>query len=100
MTTRLEDLTAASFEPHIGSEFVVEPGDSVASLKLDSVRILGHRHPEATRDPFALVFLGPQGLRLPQGICQFRREGFGVAGIFITQTGDGARGSEFEAVFT
>ena len=100
MTTRLEDLSAASFEPHAGSEFIVESGDLVVSLKLDSVRRLGHRHPGATRDPFALVFLGPQGLRLPQGICQFRREGFGAAGIFITQTGDGARGSEFEAVFT
>ncbi len=39
-------------------------------------------------------------LRLPQGICQFHRDDFGTAGIFITQTGDGARGSEFEAVFT
>jgi len=100
MTTRLEDLSAASLERHIGSEFTVESGDVVVSLRLDSVRLLGHRRPDATRDPFSLVFLGPQGLRLPQGICQFRREGFGVAGIFITQTGDGARGSEFEAVFT
>jgi hypothetical protein len=100
MTTPLEDLSAASFEPHTGSEFTVPAGDMIVTLRLDSVRLLGHRRPEATRDPFALTFLGPQGLRLPQGIYQFSREGFGEAGMFITQTGDGARGSEFEAVFT
>lgn len=100
MTTPLEDLSAASFEPHLGSEFTVESGGVVVALKLDSVRLLGHRRPEAVRDPFSLGFVGPQGLRLPQEIYQFSREGFGVAGIFITQTGDGARGSEFEAIFT
>ena len=100
MTTPLEDLSAASFEPHIGSEFVVESGDISVTLRLDSVRLLGHRRPEALRDPFSLGFTGPQGLRLPQEIYQFSREGFGVAGIFITQIGDSARGSEFEAIFT
>jgi hypothetical protein len=52
------------------------------------------------RDPFSVIFTGPQGLRVPQGTYQFECETLGEIGMFITQVADGANGSEFEAIFT
>lgn len=96
----LETAEHATFAPLVGQSFhVTAPGTSV-SLELTDVRMLGQRHPTATRDPFALHFLGARGLRLSQGIHRFENPVLGTMEIFISQTGMSARGSEFEAVFT
>jgi hypothetical protein len=92
----LDTVQLETFAPLVGRSFVT----GEVRLELSEVRTLGHKRPDAPRDPFALTFRGPQGLRLPQGIHHFECEGLGAIEFFITQTGDGAKGSEFEAIFT
>ena len=96
----LETLDYANFAPLTGHAFVATSGSISAELRLGAVQLLGHRHPDAVRDPFSLTFAGPQGLRLPQGIYRLTSEALGDIDLFITQLGDGQKGSEFEAIFT
>jgi len=97
----LLDLATAqlsTFEPWVGQSFQLAglPGSVV--LELARCRSIGAPWPGGKRDPFALDFRGAPGLRLPQSIYHF--EGQDVAfEVFITQVGDGPKGSEFEAVF-
>lgn len=92
----LDTVQLETFAPLVGRSFVT----AEVRLELSDVRTLGHKRPAAQRDPFALTFRGAQGLRLPQGIYRFECEGLGEIEFFITQIGDGAKGSEFEAIFT
>lgn len=96
----LETLQHSQFADLIGDSFTLEAGGKKVSVKLNEVRPLGHRRSEATRDPFALTFLGLTGWRVPQGIYPLSHPSIGVLEIFITQVGDGPEGSTFEAVFT
>lgn len=92
----LDQLTHGDFEPLTGQVF--QCGE--VSLTLHSAGLLGHKRPEIAREPFSLVFRGPQGLRAAQGIYRLQNETLGELEIFITQVADGPQGSEFEAVFT
>ncbi|MES2441065.1 MAG: hypothetical protein V4584_18525 [Verrucomicrobiota bacterium] len=100
MAIPLESLDYDTFAALAGEVFTTTVGEVFIGLRLDEVRKLGHRRAEAMRDPFSISFLGPQGLRLPQGIYRFSNEALGGIELFIAQVADGARGSEFEAVFT
>lgn len=97
--TDLESLTYVQFAPLEGTAFQV--GEPLgAELRLHSVRMLGHRRAQSLRDPFSLLFRGPSGLRIPQGIQKLTNATLGELEIFITQVGDGPDGSDFEAIFT
>ncbi len=100
MTLPLESVTCDSFAPFIGRTFIVTAGDACVEMELSEVKSLGHKRPDAPRDPFSLAFRGAPGLRLPQGIYHMACEGFGEIEPFITQNADGSGGSEFEAIFT
>ena len=100
MSLPLESLDYETFAPLTGEVFTVTVGDVPVELRLAEVKKLGHRRTEATRDPFSISFLGAQGLRLPQAIYPISNATFGTAEIFIAQVGDGAKGAEFEAIFT
>jgi hypothetical protein len=100
MSIPLESLACETFAPLTGEAFTTTAGNVPIELRLGEVKKLGHRRSDATRDPFSISFLGPQGLRLPQGIYPFSHATLGTIEMFITQVGDGARGSEFEAIFT
>jgi hypothetical protein len=95
----LETLQHSTFADLVGQRFHVVAGEGF-ELELSEAKLLGHRRADASRDPFSLAFRGAHGLRLPQGIYRFENETLGAMEIFIAQTGDSARGSEFEAVFT
>ena len=62
--------------------------------------MLGHRRTEAKRDPFALTFQGKQDWRIPQRTHLLEHASLGTLEISITQIGDSARGSTFEAILT
>lgn len=96
----LESVHYDTFVPLIGKAFVMLGTSPSVELTLTAVTKLGHKRSDAPRDPFSLTFHGPQGLRLPQGIREFRCEPLGEIGLFITQLADGPQGSEFEAIFT
>jgi hypothetical protein len=100
MSLPLESLDHETFAPLTGEIFTIAVGDGTVELRLAEVKKLGHRRAEATRDPFSVSFTGAQGMRLPQGIYQFSNASLGVIEMFIAQVGDGAKGSEFEAIFT
>lgn len=96
----LESVNHETFTPLLGETFRVITPDASRELSLAGVKLIGHKRDDAAREPFSLVFLGPQGLRLPQGTYPFSSRKLGEIEIFITQIADGAKGSEFEAVFT
>lgn len=101
----LQDLSAETFRPLTGQILTLRTVDETAAgtehrLELTEVRILGGRYPGANRDPFALTFRGPAGMRLPQSIYRFELPDSDPLEFFITQTGDNATSSWFEAIFT
>lgn len=91
-------LTLATFEPLVGDRFTVEATTPVAiEFVLESATATGER--PGGRDPFSLVFLGPDEPLLPQAIYTLRHGELGVLEIFvvpIARDGDGVR---YEAIF-
>lgn len=96
----LETVDHSTFAPFEGHDFHLGGGRTPVVLQLSHAKKLGHKREDATRDPFSLLFRGPQGLRLPQRIYPLSCHDFGEIELFITQVADGPQGSEFEAVFT
>jgi hypothetical protein len=96
----LETLDAASFQERCGSDFSTETAVGVIQLRLEEVRLLGGRRADASRDPFALGFRGPSGIRIEQKIYRLEQEGSAPLEIFLVQIADKPDGSLFEAVFT
>ena len=92
----LNRLTCETFTALAGQVFT----SGEVSLTLHTVKKLGNKHQEALRDPFSLLFRGPQGLRLGQGIYRLTNKSLGELEVFITQVADGPKVSEFEAIFT
>lgn len=95
----LDTLELSAFSPLLEQIFVLESGEHRIPLTLSGITSLGHRRPDAKRDPFALAFRGESGLRVSQGIYRLTHATFGTMEIFLTQNADGAQGSEFEAIF-
>lgn len=96
----LEHLDHPTFAALQGQIFQLAGSDGFISLTLTAVVAGGARHPEATRDPFSLIFTGAPDLRIPQGIRSLSHETLGSLEIFLTQVGASTRGSEFEAIFS
>ncbi len=96
----LESVSHLTFASLLGNTFVAITANGQVELQLAEAKLLGHKRDQATRDPFSLTFRGPQGLRLPQGTYPFTCGTLGEIEFFITQVADGAKGSEFEAIFT
>jgi hypothetical protein len=96
----LDTLTIDSFSPFAGQTFSVTAESLQATLELQAVTPLRTQDKAAARAPFALMWRGAPGLRLPQQIYRIANDAFGSAEIFIVQNNDRPQGSEFEAVFT
>jgi hypothetical protein len=96
----LEALDAASFQERCGSDFSTETSAGVILLRLEEVRLLGGRREGASRDPFALGFRGPYGIRIEQKIYRLEQDGTAPLEIFLVQVADKPEGSLFEAIFT
>ena len=96
----LNSLTHSDFAKHVGDAFPLPEAGEAFALVLESARILGHHHPKATRDAFALTFRGPANARLPQRIYRLEHPAFNHLEIFLTQVSANAQGAEFEAIFT
>jgi hypothetical protein len=92
-TVRCEEFAAC-----LNHDFEVVFSDGTLALKLSEARPLGVR-PESIREPFALTFLGPAKLRLPQGIYKMRHPELGEMEIFLVPIAADQTSSAFEAVF-
>lgn len=96
----LATLDSSILTPLVGQSMIVRSGEHTATLEVTEVRTHAQRHPGAQRDPFTVSFRGVPGLRIAQGVYQLQHPGIGTLEIFITQTGDGVQGSEFESIFS
>lgn len=94
----LATVPCAQFAACLNQDFEVVFPDGTLVLQLSEARPLGSR-PESVREPFALTFLGPAKLRLPQGIYKLRHAQLGEMEIFLVQIAIDQTSSSFEAVF-
>lgn len=102
----LETLELATFEPLVGQSFELALDDAEpVSLALKEAGPVGELSAKQATElgkrlPFSLVFEGPAGLLLPQGVQTLRQPEIGELTIFLVQLDLTAEGSLFEAVFT
>lgn len=97
----LQDLTAASFEAHLGSPFDIHYGGAapLAAVLHEVKRLEPHPGPRA--EPFSVFFLGPPSPVLPQAIYRLENAAMGGQEIFLVPVGPHpkAGGMLYEAVF-
>jgi len=95
----LRAATVETFAPVVGQTFEAVFTNGRLPLTLVEARSLGAAHVPGGRGPFALTFRGPPELRLPQRIYRLEHPTFGALEIFLVQSGGGAEGSMFAAIF-
>ena len=94
----LAEVRYEQFAACLNQDFEIVFPDGALVLKLSEARSLGKR-PESIREPFALAFLAPRPLRLPQGTYKMRNATLGEMEIFLVQIAADQTSSTFEAVF-
>ena len=94
----LEQLTAATFEPHVGTTFTIEVAAERVPLVLESVATLADR--PGGRDPFSLLFRGSAEPLLAQSIRRLEHAELGVLEIFIVPLAPDRGGARYEAIFS
>ena len=100
----LKQLTAETFQPHVGTVFHFDVGnDQKIDLTLTEVKVQMQKHLSSRlhRDSFSLYFSGPQNLYIQQGMYESTHDALGSLPLFIVPMERKPDGSfEFEAVFT
>jgi hypothetical protein len=102
----LETLELPRFEPLVGQSFELALDDAEpVALELTEAAPVGELSAKQAAElgkrlPFSLVFRGPGGLLLQQGICTLRHPEVGELSIFLVQLAQTPESSLFEAVFT
>ena len=94
----LATVHCEQFAACLNQDFEIVFSDGTLAVKLSEARPLGTRL-ESVRDPFALTFVGPAGLRLPQTIYKLRNPQLGEMEIFLVPIAVDQTSSTFEAVF-
>ncbi len=96
----LNSLTKESWSPYLEQEFQLHIENAKPlSMTLVEVTGLGDK-PGQTREPFSLIFSGPEDLLLDQAIYPLQHEELGSLDIFLVPVGPGREGMHYEAVFT
>jgi hypothetical protein len=94
----LDELTLATFEPHVGETFTIAAVSGDVELVLDSASALGER--PGGRDPFSLVLRGPPRPQLAQAIYRLEHAALGALEIFVVPIARDDDGTTYEAIFT
>ena len=94
----LAEVRCEQFAACLNQDFEIVFTDGTLAVKLSEARPLGTR-PESVREPFALTFVAPAKLRLPQGIYKMRNAQLGEMEMFLVQVAADQTSSSFEAVF-
>jgi len=93
-----EELTADTFEPHVGARFTIDLDDRSVSLELAKVRRYERQEHAPRPEAFAVMFVTDEAFG--QGLYTFRHEALGEVGIFVVPVGPGADGRlQYEAIF-
>lgn len=97
----LETFTCATFEPHLGDLFRLGAGDGQgADLVLIEAAVLPTSAADRLRPPFSIIFRGPPGPLISQGIHRLEHTGIGTFDLFLVPIGPDADGMRYEAVFS
>lgn len=97
----LDQLSHASFAPHVDETFELQAGEMTLELTLAETSVLGGDRQEGQREQFSLLFRGrKEGPLLQQGTFQLRHQKLGELALFLVPLGPDADGMRYEAVFT
>ncbi|HYD69835.1 MAG TPA: hypothetical protein VED21_30470 [Azospirillum sp.] len=98
----LESLTINDFADKIGQSFKIRFEENVeVDLTLSKVEPGKHKTPGTMREPFSLIFNGPEDLRLSQGAFPLENEALGNLPIFMVPVGQNADGTiMYQAIFS
>ena len=103
MFNMLESLSAADFDPHVGTAFVTGPRHEPIVLELVSVTPLPEPPARPGRllrpRPFSLIFRAQTADHLPQGTFALVHDRFGTLDVFLVPVGREPDGLLLEAVF-
>lgn len=95
----LAELTRATFEPLVHARFSMRLGDQHA-LELELVELQALAGAGA-REPFSLVFLGPETPWVEQGTYSVEHPQIGAQPIFIVPLGPNRSGCmQYQAIFS
>ncbi len=98
-----DELTCATFEPHLNTEFrLTQEGSQAIGLELIVAEELGSeatQPSETGRRAFALVFRGPAEVALPQMTYTVEHEKAGTQQLFLVPIQPDQEGPLYEAVF-
>lgn len=96
-----DQLTPATFEPHLDTSFSTQIGDGIEILMvLDTVQRHAPRSHGGRAEPFSLLFSRTPGAPIPQATYSLAHPELGVLDIFIVPIGPDETGRQrYEAVF-
>jgi hypothetical protein len=102
-TTNLAQLTHATWEQHVGSQFALHHGENaVENVTLLEISKLstGRTARPGAREPFAIVLrAGRREFYLPQCAYSVSHPAIGKMEIFLVPIGPDEVGMRFEAIF-
>jgi hypothetical protein len=96
----LSDLTHVDFDARLHEKFFVKLGSSEIEVELIAADRIGPAPEGGRREPFSVVFRGPQEPLLAQRIYQLRHEEMGVLEVFLVPIGPDADGQRYELIFS
>lgn len=100
------ELSAEAFRTQLNQSFrLTAPGvEDGEEVEIELVDVSGLRGDSAREDrsPFSLLFRGPEGLALEQGIYRFEHDEMGEMDLFLVCVGPdrGDRQMRYEVIFT
>ncbi len=100
----LDRLMASDFSPLLNQTFRIRVStEESTELELIEVTELGPASDKGgdptKRQPFSIIFRGPQDLVLPQNIYEIEHQQLGTLGLFIVPISPDKEGMRYEAVF-
>ena len=94
------DPTLDEFRERLDDIFLLRAEPLTIEVKLTEAEPIGSPRPDAARrQPFSLVFTGPQQPLLPQAIYRLEHPEMGELDIFLVPIGSDPEGTRYEAVF-
>jgi hypothetical protein len=97
----LDELTAADFEPHLGSTFTIQYADAEAlEVSLVSVAPMSYDPPPGRRHGFSLTFQSTLSDRyLPQRVYTITHAALGTLELFLVPHQSNQIGFTYEVIF-
>ncbi len=94
----LKDIHLDTFQPLVGAGFTTTLPDGDITLVLREATAMGKGLREG--GAFSLLFSGPDGVHLPQGVFSLAHAEIGGVELFLVPVGDTTHGWSYEAVCT